>query len=127
MSAENPRVMIVDDEDSVRSTLFENLVECGFDVTMASNGQEAVRLIEEGALQPHIVITDIIMPQQDGLETIIALRRKYPDIRLIAISGGGRTKSADFLQMAARLGADAVLPKPIDIDHLEKTVKGLVA
>jgi len=127
MLAEKTRVMVVDDEESVRDTLCENLVECGFDVFPACDGQEAVRLIDTRAVAPHVVITDIIMPRQEGLETIIDLRRRYPDIRLLAISGGGRTKSADFLQLAARMGADAVMPKPIDIDELEKTVRELVS
>jgi CheY-like chemotaxis protein len=120
------RVLVVDDEESVRGVLCENLAACGFDVSMARDGFEAMTMIEEGQ-PPHVVVTDIIMPRKEGLEMIIELRRRYPGVRLIAISGGGRAKSADFLQMAARLGADAVIPKPLDIDELEQTVRRLGA
>ncbi len=119
-------VMVVDDEESVRKILCENLEECGFEVAFAKDGQEALQMIDDGAL-PQVVITDIIMPRREGLEVITELRKKYPAIHLIAISGGGRTKSADFLMLAKKLGADAVLAKPFDIETLEKTVRGLVA
>ncbi len=119
-------VMVVDDEDAVRGALAENLSECGFDVVEARDGQEAIRLLMEGS-RPRVMITDIIMPRKEGLETIIEVRRQHPGIRVVAISGGGRSKSADFLQLAERLGADAVMPKPVDIDELEKTVRRLAA
>lgn len=119
------QVLVVDDDVSVRSTLCENLDECGFGVTEAKDGQEALRMIEEGFM-PNVVITDLIMPRTEGLEVIMSLRKQYPAIRLIAISGGGRSKAADFLQMAAKLGADAVLPKPVEIAELEKTILELM-
>ncbi len=119
-------ILIVDDEDQVREVLYQNMAECGFNVTIAADGQEALSLIDGGTCKPQVVITDIIMPRKEGLEVIMELRRRHPDIRLIAISGGGRTKSADFLQLAKKLGADAVLPKPLDIDELEKTVRGML-
>ena len=118
-------VMVVDDDVSVRDTLCENLEECGFAVTAAKDGQEALQMIEEG-YAPAVVITDLIMPRTEGLEVIMSIRRQYPNIRLIAISGGGRNKSADFLHMAAKLGADAVLPKPLNIDELETTIRQLI-
>lgn len=118
-------ILVVDDEDTVRDVLCENLAECGFDVVSARDGQEALQCISDGC-RPQVVITDIIMPRREGLEVIMELRKKHPGIRLIAISGGGRTKSADFLQLAERLGADAVMPKPLDIDELERTVRSLV-
>ena len=120
------RVLVVDDEASIRSVIAENLAACGFEVSTARDGLEAMATIENAG-EPQVVITDIIMPGQEGLETIIAIRRKYPLIRLLAISGGGRTKSVDFLQMAARLGADAVMPKPLDIDELERVVRRLAS
>lgn len=118
------KILVVDDEESVRKILCENLAECGFEVAAAKDGQEALQLIEEGEA-PNVVITDIIMPRKEGLEVIIELRKRHPAVRVIAISGGGRTKSADFLHLAKKLGADAILPKPLDLDQLEKTVRGL--
>jgi DNA-binding response OmpR family regulator len=120
-------ILIVDDEDQVRDVLCENLVESGFKVDVAADGQQALSMIDAGTCTPQVVITDIIMPRKEGLEVIMELRRRHPAIRLIAISGGGRTKSADFLQLAKKLGADAVLPKPLDIDQLEKTVRSVLA
>ena len=121
------RIMVVDDEEEVRGVVCENLAACGFDVAYARDGQEALNMIDGGSHHPQVVITDIIMPRKEGLEVIMELRRRHPDIRLIAISGGGRTKSTDFLHLAKKLGADAILPKPLDIDMLEKTVRELVA
>lgn len=119
-------VMVVDDEVSVRKTLCENLEECGFEVISAKDGQEALNIMGEGRV-PDVVITDLIMPRTEGLEVIMSVRRQYPGIRLVAISGGGRSKAADFLQMAAKLGADAVMPKPLNIEELEKTILELMA
>ncbi|HYD19028.1 MAG TPA: response regulator [Patescibacteria group bacterium] len=121
------KVMVVDDEQSVRDVLVENLEDCGFEVAFARDGQEALNMIDEGHHRPQVVITDIIMPKREGLEVIMELRKRHPQIRLIAISGGGRTKSADFLQLAKKLGADAILPKPLDLDMLEKTVRSLAS
>jgi len=118
-------IMVVDDEESVRKTLCENLEECGFKVVSAKDGQEAMTMIEEGA-KPNVVLTDLIMPRREGLEIIMEIRKLHPHIRLIAMSGGGRSKAADFLQMAAKLGADAVMPKPLDIAELEQTVRSLM-
>ena len=116
------RILIIDDEAAVRETLCENLVECGFDVTSATDGEDAINQLE-GKLTPQLVITDIIMPRREGLETIVEIRKKYPNVKVIAISGGGRTKSTDFLTLAEKLGADAVLEKPIDLDELERVVR----
>jgi len=124
MPDEKLKVLVVDDEESVRRILCENLAECGFDVVSAKDGQEALQMID-GGQRPNVVITDIIMPRKEGLEVIIELRKRHPAVRVIAISGGGRTKSADFLHLARKLGADAILAKPLDIEVLEKTVRGL--
>ncbi len=116
------RILVIDDESSVRETICENLIDCGFDVSFAGDGQEGINLIDEQN-PPDVIITDIIMPRKEGLETIIEIRKKFKSIKLIAISGGGRTKTMDFLELAKKLGVDAVLPKPLDMDELEATVK----
>ncbi len=118
-------IMVVDDDDQVRTTLCENLEECGFEVLQARDGQEAMNHLEQGK-RPLVVITDLIMPRKEGLEVILDIRRLHPGIRVVAMSGGRRSKAADFLQMAARLGADAIMPKPVDISELEKTVRNLM-
>lgn len=120
------RILVIDDDNAVRKTICENLKECGYDVLEAVDGEQGLLFLETGNL-PAIVITDIIMPRKEGLETIIEIRKKYPAIKLVAISGGGRTRSADFLQLAERLGSNAILPKPIDMDELERTITTLIA
>lgn len=118
------RILVVDDEESVRETLCENLAECGFEVISATDGEAALRRMETGTL-PDIIITDIIMPRREGLETIIEIRKKHPQIKIIAISGGGRSKTGDFLELAKKFGAHAVLAKPVDLDELENTIRKL--
>lgn len=118
---ERAKILVIDDEEGVRDTICENLGSCGFDVSEAVDGEQGMQLIDPDD-PPEIVITDIIMPKQEGLETIIRIRKDHPSVKLIAISGGGRSKAMDFLDLAERLGADAVLPKPINVDELERIV-----
>ena len=119
-------VLIIDDNDAVRKTLAENLAESGFQVIAAKDGFEAMDLIN-GGKRPDVVVTDLIMPRKEGLEIIIDIRRNHPGIIVIAISGGGRNKSVDFLQMAERLGADATMPKPVNVMELDKKIRALLA
>ncbi len=118
------RILVIDDEEAVRETLCENLIDCGFEVYEAIDGEQGIDLIRPDNL-PHIVITDIIMPRKEGIETIMEMRKKYPAIKLIAISGGGRMKSMDFLHLAERVGANSVFPKPINVDELAKVIRQL--
>ncbi|MBI4457603.1 response regulator transcription factor [Candidatus Uhrbacteria bacterium] len=114
------RILIIDDEELVRFTLREILVAAGHEVIEASNGNEGVGL--QRARPCDIVITDIIMPEKEGLETIVELKGEYPDLKIIAISGGGRTRSLDFLKMAGEFGADHVVIKPFADDDLMKCI-----
>lgn len=118
-------ILVIDDDHAVRKTICDNLLECGYDVYEAENGEQGLKVIQSGTI-PKIVITDIIMPEKEGLETIMELKKTHPGIRLIAISGGGRTKSNDFLHLASVLGAHATLPKPLDMNRLEETIRMLI-
>lgn len=120
------RILVIDDDQAVRKTICENLEECGYDVMQAADGEQGLLFMDTANL-PAIVITDIIMPHKEGLETIIEIRKKFPGIKLIAISGGGRTRSTDFLHLAEKLGSDITLPKPLDMDELERAVKSLLS
>jgi DNA-binding response OmpR family regulator len=82
------KVLIIDDDHMVSFTLSLILTEAGYDVAVAANGQHGMALLR--AEQPAIVVTDLMMPEQDGIETIIQIRREHPEIKILAISGGGR-------------------------------------
>src|SRR3954467_4863634 len=97
-----PRVLIVDDDPSIRRTLQTLLTKAGYAVTQASDGSEAVRLWR--AHGGDLVITDLHMPEKNGIETIIELLTHSPGTRIIAMSGGGQTKRLDLLGDAAMLG-----------------------
>jgi len=112
-----PLVLIVDDEAPVRALLAEILMKAGYEVLQAADGEEVVEAVRQRA--PAIVITDLVMPRKEGIETIAEIRRLAPEAKIIAISGafGGR-----LLNIATHLGANASLAKPIAADVLLRTV-----
>jgi DNA-binding NtrC family response regulator len=118
-------VLVIDDDDDVRRTICDTLLEQGFTVAEAENGEKGLAMISADRNKtPEVVITDILMPEKDGLGTIREIRKQNPHIKVIAISGS-RSRYAcdlDFLTMASKLGADAVLPKPLNCDELGSLV-----
>ena len=110
------RILIIDDEDELRFLLRQMLEHAGHEVTEAVNGAEGIELFERDSHE--LIITDIIMPEKEGVETILALRRTDPKLPIIAISGGGRLDATDFLTMAKKLGARHTLAKPFRRDQL---------
>ena len=82
------RILIIDDEDDLRATLRQMLEQDGHEVSEAANGAHGLELYEKDS--PDLIITDVIMPKKEGVETIIALHRSAPNLPIIAISGGGR-------------------------------------
>lgn len=109
-------VLVADDEELARFTIREILEVEGHTVVEAKNGVEAIALYKK---QPaDVIITDIIMPEKEGIEMIIELKRDYPGVKIIAISGGGRTRNLDFLDLAKRYGANIILAKPFSEDEL---------
>jgi CheY-like chemotaxis protein len=110
------KVLIIDDDPLVRYTLSKILTSHGYDVVTAADGERGLASLADE--NPGIVITDLIMPEQEGIETIIRIRQERPDIRIIAISGGGRYGNFDMLPMAQTLGADAVVAKPFEAEEL---------
>src|SRR4051812_37978620 len=105
------RILLVDDDDQLRQFLQFTLTGMGHQVIEASNGEEALREFE---LHPFdIVVTDIVMPDKEGLETIAELKRKHPGVPIVAMSGGGENaQPMDYLRMAKMLGATRLLAKP---------------
>lgn len=117
-------ILVVDDEDLARFTLREILESSGHQVREAANGAEALEHVHKAL--PNLIITDIIMPEKEGIETIVAIKRDHPKLKIIAISGGGRTRNLDFLKLAERFGADAILAKPFSEDELMDKVNALL-
>lgn len=103
-------VLVVDDEESVRHMLRRLLEGADFQVREAGNGNEALRVLDEGMVD--LIIIDIIMPEKDGIETIIEIRRRRPDLPIVAISGGSQAPKMDYLETARKLGANYTLRKP---------------
>jgi CheY-like chemotaxis protein len=116
-------ILLIDDDDAVR-LVFERLLVAGGHVVHAlGDGAGAAKLVEEHGIE--LVITDLIMPGQEGMTTIGELRRRWPDLPILAISGGGRISPLDLLPVARRLGANATLSKPVSADSLFAAVDKL--
>jgi DNA-binding response OmpR family regulator len=105
------RILVLDDEPSILLMIKKMLEREGHEVDLALNGLEGMVLFEKN--KPELVITDIIMPEKEGLETILELRKKHPELKIIAISGGGRIGPQGYLPSAKYLGADMVFQKPL--------------
>ena len=118
------RVLIIDDDEQIRVLLQQMMEWAGFDVMVAENGK--VAMLKQSAHPADLVITDLIMPEQEGLETISRLKKEYPDIKIIAISGGGRIGPEAYLPAALELGADKVFSKPFDVQEIVSTVRELL-
>jgi CheY-like chemotaxis protein len=119
------RILVIDDEELARFTMREILESAGHAVEEAKNGAQGISLQRS---QPFdVVITDIIMPEKEGVQTIIELRQDFPTLPIIAISGGGRTRNLDFLRIAEQYGAKKILPKPFSEEDLLDAVGGCLA
>jgi CheY-like chemotaxis protein len=127
-------ILIIDDEEDIRDALQMVLERAGYEVKVASNGDEAIELQREQPAQ--LVITDIIMPEKDGVLTIKEMREEYPGLRIIAISGGGGVEplaykpgaitTTAYLAAAKEVGADRVFTKPFDRKDLIQAVADLL-
>lgn len=121
------RILIVEDTPLMRESLVDVLTASGHEVTTADNGLQAVEMIAGGAAFD-IIITDIIMPEMDGIQAIMEIQTMQPLARIIAISGGSaRMEKGQGLDTARRLGAVAVLEKPFEVDTLLSAVDAALA
>jgi CheY-like chemotaxis protein len=118
------RVLLIDDDDHARMVFRQILERAGHTVLEAADGREGIQLYRQAPTD--LVITDILMPEQDGLEIIIALRKEFPEVKIIAISGGGEAGRMDFLYVAERLGAQRTLHKPFGVQELVEAVHDLL-
>ena len=117
-------ILIIEDDTDLRNFLTRLLERENHYILNAENGLEAVTILN--SVKPDLVITDIIMSEQDGIGTINMLRKEHPEIKIIAISGGGRILGADYLEIARKLGAHYVFSKPFDNKELVVKVKELL-
>lgn len=115
------RILVVDDEAQIRTMLTQMLELEGYAVHSAENGEEGLTLVGRYAFD--LVITDMIMPVKDGLKFIMELVRDYPDLKILAISGGGAIKAERYLTMAGYLGDIATLEKPFKREVLLELVR----
>lgn len=117
------RILIIDDDAQVLDMLRQTLEREGHEVMDASNGNEGIRLYRE--CPADLIITDIVMPEKEGIETIMELKRDFPDVKIIAISGGGRIDPEEYLRMAKGLGALRTFAKPVEREKLLGAVREL--
>ncbi|MBW2615125.1 MAG: response regulator [Deltaproteobacteria bacterium] len=117
-------ILIIDDETEIREVLRQILERAGYEVMEASDGREGINLYRER--QADLIITDIVMPKKDGLETITDLRIEFPGSKIIAISGGGRLDPKPYLELAEGFGADRLLTKPFGHEELLEAVQDLL-
>lgn len=118
------RILVVDDDPGIREVLSEALSYHGHEVTVAVDGAQGLRAASSSP--PDLVVTDIVMPEKEGLETIMELRRRWPGLKIVAISGGGVAGPHGYLLPAEKLGADRSLAKPFRIDELLRVVDELL-
>ena len=122
------QILVIDDDSYVRDMLVEVLEPEGFSVLTAANGRKGMELQRETPCE--LVITDLFMPEQEGLETIQQLRQEFPDTKIIAISGGTPKLPIDFLPIAETLGADLTIAKPFRrkelLDAIQAAKPGII-
>jgi DNA-binding response OmpR family regulator len=117
-------VLVIDDEAQIRRMLRKALEREGYKVMDAADGSEGISLFREHPTD--LVLTDILMPNKEGLETIMALKRDFPEVKILAMSGGGVIDSVSCLRMAKGLGATHVYTKPFKIKALLKDIGELL-
>ena len=115
------RILIIDDESQIRSMLRLMLERVGYEVIEAADGMEGIRQHRDNPAD--LIITDLIMPNKDGIGMIIDLKKEFPQVKIIAMSGGGVNRPEGYLDGAKKLGAARTLTKPIDRDEMLAAVK----
>ncbi|ARM31775.1 response regulator [Prosthecochloris sp. HL-130-GSB] len=121
-------IMIIDDEPLVRSMLEQMLKREGYEVVTAEHGNAAMNLLRQTDKLPGLIITDLIMPYKEGLELIPEIKAAYPEIRIIAFSGGSKHIDPDTqLDIAACLGADKRIAKPAERHVMLEAVRELLS
>jgi CheY-like chemotaxis protein len=118
-------ILVVDDEPDIRDLLGRMLKASGHEVVCVGNGLEAAKAMTQQPID--VVLTDLLMPDKDGIELITELKRKYPAVRIVAMSGGGHVPRGQYLHLAKGLGAHALLAKPFERQELLDVIESVQA
>lgn len=118
-----PRILLIDDDLNLRTVVCHSLVQAGYEVAEASDGKRGLEL--HLASPAELIITDIVMPETEGLEVLMTLKKRLSQAKVLAISGGGSSLARDYLRTAQLLGADGVLAKPFSLEELLAAVARL--
>lgn len=122
--ARSSRILVIDDDEFIRALIRRGLENTGYTVAEATNGFEAMTQFRQ--FKPDGVITDLLMPERDGIETILEIRRLAPHVPIMAISGGYSNMAPVYLKTAGELGADVMLSKPFSVAQLLSALAPLV-
>lgn len=117
------KVLLIDDDPTIQKVFAQFLTRLGHEVLQADNGKTGLCLMQQN--RPDLIITDIMMPEMDGLEILMKIRNDHDDIPVIAISGGMRALPVNFLQQAKLFGARYVFEKPVSLEVLKNAVEEL--
>lgn len=118
------RILLIEDDEHIRTLIRDVLESSGHDVIECANGEEGLYAYELSS--PSLVITDILMPDKEGLETIRDMRHKRPDVKIIAISGGLQSIGVDVLDLARKFGASCTIEKPFEMSELLRAVEDML-
>ena len=118
------KILIIDDDAVLLGLMKSAFASAGYVVEAADNGRKGLQALER--YNPDLIITDIVMPEMEGIGTIMAIKRKPRAPKVIAISGVGRLRGGDYLKWAAHLGADEVLAKPFKMSELLKLARSVI-
>lgn len=117
-------ILLIEDDEMALETAAIILESAGHNVVSANDGEQGMRLFEQAHFD--VVVTDVVMPNKDGIEVLVALKKDDKEPKIIVISGGGRTSARDYLEMADVIGADATLQKPFTATELIGAVEGVL-
>jgi len=118
------RILIIDDDDTLRGIIVKSLTHAGHQVTQTNNGRKGVEMFRANPTE--LVVTDMVMPEQEGMETIKILHREFPQLKIIAMSGG-LDGSELYLGLTKRLGASYTLSKPFTLQQLKEAIDLVMA
>lgn len=117
-------ILVIEDDESLSKMLRDVMQKAGHEVLLAPDGVVGLEMFKQRSAD--LIIVDIVMPKKDGIEVILELRTEYPDIKILAISGGGKFGTFNYLEHAKLFGAHRTLSKPFDTNELLETVQELL-